>query len=197
MTGGGLSHSGHDDPANRPPGASGNPEETVRGPAAGQEPTLWGGTTTPPQQPSSPPQQSWGTPWESPAVDYPPTAEYPSPSYPPPNPAGYQTPGYGSYPPPPPPMYAAPPSYGAYGGYYAPVGTNGMAIGSLVSSIVGFLCCQIGAIVGIILGIVALNQIKQTNQDGRGLAIAGIVIGGLGVAVTLIFLFFYVAMHNT
>jgi Domain of unknown function (DUF4190) len=189
MTGGGFGPSGHDNPANwNPanwnPGAAGDPEQTVRGSAAGQEPTLWGSAATPPQQ-------SWGAPWEPPAVDYPPTGEYP-----PPNPAGYQAP-YGSYPPP--PQYVAPPaSYGPYGGgYYAPVGTNGMAIGSLVSSIVGFLCCQIGAVVGIILGIVALNQIKQTNQDGRGVAIAGIVIGGLGIAVTVIFLFFYVAMHNT
>jgi Domain of unknown function (DUF4190) len=178
MTGGGIGPSGHDNPANWPPGAAGDPEETVRGSAAGQEPTMWGGT-------AAPPQQSWGAPWEPPAVDYPPTTEYPPPSYPPPNPAGYQPSGYGSYPPP--PQYIAPPaSYGPYGGYYAPVGTNGLAIASLVSSIFGLLCCQIVGIVAVVLGIVALNQMKQTNQDGNGLAIAGIVIGGLSIAVMVL-----------
>ena len=44
----------------------------------------------------------------------------------------------------------------------------------------------IPAIVGIILGIIALNQIKQTGQQGRGLAIAGIVVGGAWVALFLI-----------
>jgi hypothetical protein len=63
-----------------------------------------------------------------------------------------------------------------------------MAIGSLVASIVGvplmFLCYTgiLGAIVGIVLGIIAINQIKQSGEEGRGLAIAGIIIG----AVTLL-----------
>jgi hypothetical protein len=37
----------------------------------------------------------------------------------------------------------------------------------------------IGALLGVIFGIVALGQIKRTGQRGRGMAIAGIVIGAV------------------
>jgi len=51
------------------------------------------------------------------------------------------------------------------------VRTNGLAIASLILSILGF------SIVGAILGHVALSQIKRTNEAGSGLAIAGIILG--------------------
>lgn len=85
------------------------------------------------------------------------------------------------------PGYPMPPAapYGAYPQAPMVTGTNGLAIGSLVTSCFGFLY-GLSAIVGIILGIIALNQIKQTGQQGRGLAIAGIVVGGAWVALFLI-----------
>jgi len=61
--------------------------------------------------------------------------------------------------------------------------TNGLAIASLVVSIVGFL---IGlGIVAVILGIIGQNQIKASlgRQKGSGLAIAGIVVGCIGAVV--------------
>jgi uncharacterized protein DUF4190 len=82
----------------------------------------------------------------------------------------------GNYPPPPPGGYPPPPPPG--GGYYPPspaAGTNGMAIASLVCSLIGWLC-GLGPILGVIFGFVALNQIKQSGQQGRGLALAGIAI---------------------
>ncbi len=82
------------------------------------------------------------------------------PGYPPPPPGGY------GYPPPP--------------GYPPPmVGTNGFAVASLVCSLFGWVCLFIGAFLGIIFGFVALSQIKRTGQKGRGMAIAGIVIGAV------------------
>ena len=48
-----------------------------------------------------------------------------------------------------------------------PQGNNGLAIASLVLSIVG-VCCGIGSILGIILGFVALNQIKKTASRVKG-----------------------------
>jgi hypothetical protein len=90
----------------------------------------------------------------------------PPPSYPPPPAAGY--------PPPPGPGYAPPPGPA----YPAAVGTNSMAIASLVCSLLGWLC-GIGPILGIIFGILALGKIKQTGEGGRGLAIAGIAIGAV------------------
>lgn len=62
-----------------------------------------------------------------------------------------------------------------------------MAIASLVVSLT---CC--GGILGVIFGHIALGQIKRTGADGRGLAVAGLVIGYIGLIFTIIYLFLYV-----
>ncbi len=103
------------------------------------------------------------------------------PPVPPTPPAG------GGFPPPPPPMGSVP------GG--TPQGNNGLAIASLVLSIVG-VCCGIGSILGIILGFVALNQIKKTGQPGEGLAKAGIIIGFITLAIGIIWFFISLATGN-
>ena len=105
-------------------------------------------------------------------------------------PAGGYTPQYGGSYPPPPPGYASPPEYGApYPGGYGypsapPTGTNTLAIVSLVASVIGLLC-GIGSIVGIVTGALAINQMKQTRQDGRGLAVAGIVVGVVTLLISI------------
>jgi Domain of unknown function (DUF4190) len=166
------------------------------------------------QQPSYPPPPAYTPPSGYVAPGYQQAAE-PTPNFPPPDygqptnygmPGGAQPgyppppypgpPGYGapSYPPPP-PYGAPPPGYGPPpGGYpaqeYSAYGqpaekTNSMAIASLVASCIGVLC-GIGSIVGIALGIVAINQIKQTRQGGHGLAIAGIIVGGVSLLLNVI-----------
>jgi len=86
----------------------------------------------------------------------------------------------GSYLPPPPPGYPPMPGYADYdyrAGHPRDLpGTNTLAILSLIASVVS-LFCVVGSAVGIVLGVVAINQIKRTHQEGRGLAIAGIVLG--------------------
>jgi hypothetical protein len=52
-------------------------------------------------------------------------------------------------------------------------GTNGFAIAALVLGLIG------GMILGAILGFVALAQIRRSGQQGRGLAIAGIITSGI------------------
>lgn len=64
--------------------------------------------------------------------------------------------------------------------------TNGLAIAGFVCSLIGFLCCTISAVVGLILSIIGLNKIKTTGENGRGLAIAGIILGAIGVVVSII-----------
>lgn len=86
-------------------------------------------------------------------------------------------------PPPPPPNYGPPGDYGPPGVPQTP-GTNGLAIGSLVLSILG-LFCGVGSIVGIVLGFVARNQIKRTGQGGNGLAMAGIIIGVASLVLSI------------
>ncbi|HSV64262.1 MAG TPA: DUF4190 domain-containing protein [Chthoniobacterales bacterium] len=58
-------------------------------------------------------------------------------------------------------------------------GTSGLAIGSLVASLVPFML--LGQITGLVLGILALRKIKQSNSTigGKGFAIAGVIISSL------------------
>jgi hypothetical protein len=62
-----------------------------------------------------------------------------------------------------------------------PARTSGMAIASLILGILGFFTCGITALVGLILGIVALSGIKKSNGavSGSGLAISGICVSGI------------------
>ena len=97
-------------------------------------------------------------------------------NYPPPPPQG------GGYPPP--PQGGGYPPPGGFGGG-APTKTNTLAIASLVCAVLGLLC-GVGSILGIVLGVVALNQIKQTGEGGRGLAQAGIVVGAIFVVLGIV-----------
>ncbi|WP_196411126.1 DUF4190 domain-containing protein [Mycobacterium avium] len=131
-------------------------------------------------------------PWEPPAGSAPPP--YPPPGYPADYPPGYPPPpGYG--PPGYPGGYYPGPDYGGYppllGGQ---PGTNGLAIASLIASFTGLLC-GIGSVVAIVLGAIALDQIKRTRQDGFGLAVAGIVIGIATLVVTLVVVLFALHTH--
>lgn len=67
--------------------------------------------------------------------------------------------------------------------------TNGMAVGSLIASILGLtLFPTIGSIIGLILGYMARNQIRESEEtmSGEGLATAGIIMGWIGVALAVI-----------
>ena len=61
---------------------------------------------------------------------------------------------------------------------------NGMAIASMV---LGILWIEwIGSILALVFGYVALNQIKTRNERGRGMAIAGVALGWIGVGLILV-----------
>lgn len=62
-------------------------------------------------------------------------------------------------------------------------GTNGFAVASLVLGIIWFY--WVGSVLALVFGYIARSQIDQSNgaQGGRGLAIAGIVLGWVGVGV--------------
>lgn len=85
--------------------------------------------------------------------------------------------------------YGAPPAaqYGAapYAGYAAPQppkSQNSLAIVALIVALV------VAAPIGAILGHVALGQIKQTGEDGAGIAKAAIWVGwGLTILAVLVF----------
>src|SRR5882757_8770864 len=57
--------------------------------------------------------------------------------------------------------------------------TNGMAIAALVGALVF-------APLGIILGHIARSQIKRTGEGGRGMATAGLIIGYVVTALSIV-----------
>jgi type II secretory pathway pseudopilin PulG len=59
-----------------------------------------------------------------------------------------------------------------------------MAIASLICGVIGF-CLTPVAIVALILGIIAMNK-SRPGQPGRGMAVAGTVLGGVGIAVSIV-----------
>jgi hypothetical protein len=105
-------------------------------------------------------------------------------------------PGYGTPP-------AGQPQYAAYGGpvppysYYPPAygqtlptpETSGFAIASLVCSLASwFVIPFIGAIAAVVLGHVARHEIRHSygRKSGNGLAMAGLVIGYIQIALSLV-----------
>jgi hypothetical protein len=89
------------------------------------------------------------------------------------------------------PAYGAPaaPAYGENAAYGQPSGakTNTLAIISLVASIAGIVILWgIGSIAGVICGHISLSQIKKTGEQGRGMAVAGLIVGYVGIALALI-----------
>ena len=88
-------------------------------------------------------------------------------------------PPQGPYGPPPGfPGHGYPPPYG-YG--YPPRRTNGFAIASMVLGIVWIY--WIGSVLALVFGYVARSQIRERGEGGDGMAIAGIVLGWIGVGV--------------
>ncbi|MBS9535153.1 DUF4190 domain-containing protein [Mycobacterium sp. M1] len=118
-----------------------------------------------------------------PTPTYPPTPGYPpAPSYPPA--PGYPPPGYGAPTDYPAPGYATP-----YPGSYLPSGpppggTNKTAIASLVFSLLGLVLWPL-AVVGIVLGGVAVAQTGKPGAVGRELAIGGTAVGVFAIAAGL------------
>lgn len=97
----------------------------------------------------------------------------------------------GSPPPPPawgPPAGGAPPAWGRGAGPAAPppppppplpTGRESAALPALLLGIFPIF----GGIPAIVLGAISLTKIRRTNQSGRGMAIAGIVLGTLWILV--------------
>ena len=122
-----------------------------------------------------------------------PTSTRPPPGYvAPPPPPGYPPPGYPAAGPPPgyPPPGYPPAGYppGAWPGYGPRSSTNGFAVASLVTSLIGWLPCGVGSVLAIIFGFIAREQIKrsQGREHGSGMATAGIIIGFVAVAFWLV-----------
>jgi hypothetical protein len=125
-----------------------------------------------PGQPYPDPGQQYAAPGQP----YPdPGQQYAAPGQPYPDPnagqAGYWDPN--------PQMQAYQPAYG----YATAKKTNGLAIASMVLSIISILSCGFIGIAGAIMGHVARKQIRANGEDGDGMALAGVIVGWISTAI--------------
>ena len=115
-------------------------------------------------------------------------ADAAQPVYPQPD-AGYAQQSY----------YAQPDPAGVTPGYGMPYGTAGMPTAQQANympyvvkpkmntlAVVGFICSFLISLIGLILCIIAKNQIKTSGERGNGLATAGIIISAIMMALSLI-----------
>jgi hypothetical protein len=74
------------------------------------------------------------------------------------------------------------------------LGTNGQAIASLVMGVTGVIWFGIGWLLAIAFGHQALRQIRDSRgaQFGEGLAVAGLVLGYVGLISSLLLLIVFV-----
>jgi Domain of unknown function (DUF4190) len=139
-------------------------------------------------EPSPPPDRPAGSPW-NPETSGPPQGT--PGAFPPYPPQGYPPQGYPPPPAPPPGSWYPPPyPYASYGP--PPVAErNGLGTGALIASVAslpaaftvfgGFIL----AIAGIVLGIMGYNRARRGEATNPGIAIAGIVVGVLGVILSV------------
>ena len=102
----------------------------------------------------------------------------PPANQPPAAPAYQQPPAYGS----------AAPAYGQQSYGQQPYGQQPGPDRYNVLAIVSFISSFFISLVAVITGHIALSQIGKTGEKGRGLAIAGLVLGYLGILSGIIFL---------
>ncbi len=111
-----------------------------------------------------------------------------------------QHPSYWSSPPPTMGQTAVAPFPGVPQYYYPPGGarpTNGLAIASLVLSIIWL--AGLGSLLAITFGIVARRQIRSSagRQGGDGVALAGLVIGIVGLVAVMLTWGLFFAVKST
>ena len=117
--------------------------------------------------------------------------------FPPPPPQGSPPPGPPPFPQQSPPQYPQYPQYpqqpqygvyqpqGVYPFAAAPGRTSGLAIASMVLGIVWIY--WIGSILAVIFGHIALGQAKKDpTLRGKGMAVAGLVLGYVGIGVLVV-----------
>lgn len=64
--------------------------------------------------------------------------------------------------------------------------TDGFAIAGFVLSLVSTICCGYTSFVGLIFSIIGLTRVNKSGDEGKGLAIAGIIISSIFFVLMII-----------
>lgn len=93
--------------------------------------------------------------------------------------------------------YASPQTYAGQAPYAGAIPTDGMSIAALVLGILAIVSCYVWALFGIPAVICGHMSLKKINNSpvpiqGKGMAIAGLVCGYLGILIQLIMIVFIV-----
>jgi hypothetical protein len=75
--------------------------------------------------------------------------------------------------------------------------TNSLAIASLVCGMCQLFLGIFSGIPAIVLGHVARRQIRETGEQGAGLALTGLILGYVGIALTVLFVILIIALIGT
>jgi Domain of unknown function (DUF4190) len=147
-----------------------------QGPFSGGQQDEPGSGQTQPGQP--PPQYGQGAPQYGESA----------PQYSPPGAGGYGPPPGGGYGP---PQFGQAVPFGRVGR-----GTNSLAIAALCCGIGQIIAGPFAGIPAVILGFMSLGQIRQSGEDGRGMAITGLVLGIVGLVLTVLIVLLLVAFAH-
>jgi hypothetical protein len=174
-------------PTGAPPGSVPPGDPAARGPS---------GYAPPGSGASGSGSAGYGTPGSGPPGSASPGSGPPGSGSPGFGPPGYGPPGYG------PPGYGNP-GYGQQGygqqgygygyGYSPPPPNNGLAVASLICGVLGLALCQLAGIAALVMGYIARKRIRETGEQGAGMALAGIILGWVSVALLVGIVLFYVA----
>lgn len=149
------------------------------------------GAPNPTAPPTGPASAGPTNPFEAPTQ---PQSPYQAPSYPPPvTPGAYGTPPPApyTYPAPPPAPYT-PPAYGQVG-YYEPASMmqaarlQSQARNALILGLLSLLCCGLLGPIALAVGVQARGGLQRIGvNEGQGMALAGVILGGLATAIWLL-----------
>ena len=105
-------------------------------------------------------------------------------------PAYGSPPVYGAPPPASPPPYGAPLPYGTPSGPLTGGRRNGMGVAALVLGILGAFCLfwtVIAPALGVVFGVVGRRRAKRGEASNGGVALAGAILGGVGLLFAAVF----------
>jgi hypothetical protein len=90
-------------------------------------------------------------------------------------------------------------SFGRQGPYgppdwQQPRHTNSLAIAALCCGIAQLIAGPLAGIPAIVLGFVSVGQIQRTGEDGRGMAITGLILGIVGLMFFVLVLVFAIGI---